>query len=276
MNYRHIYHAGNFADVFKHWILTLILDSLCVKDTPFCLIDTHASLGFYDLRDAHAQKTLEYKSGIERVLMQSPAPAFNAYFNLVKKYQHEHNAYPGSAAIMYEYLRQNDRLVLNELHPEDFIKLSNNFNGERRITILQQDAYACIKSLLPPKERRGLILIDPPFEQPDEFLKIIASLKEGLKRFATGIYAIWYPIKDRVQIAKFYRDITALKFKDAIGVEFHANESILNQLQSCGMVIINPPWKLRESLDENLGKLIKYLSLSQGTYELFDFSQDRL
>ncbi len=271
MNYRHIYHAGNFADVFKHWILTLILDRMCVKNTPFCLIDTHASLGFYDLQHANAQKTLEYKSGIERVLLQSPAPAFGAYFNIVKKYQYEHQAYPGSGAIMYEYLRDKDRLILNEMHPEDVLELSNNFKSDRRVKILQQDAYACIKAILPPKERRGLILIDPPFEQADEFLKIIVGIQDGMRRFATGIYAIWYPIKDRVQIAKFYRDITTLKLQNAIGIELHANERILNQLHSCGMIIINPPWKLRENLDTNFAILISYLGLIHGTYKLFDF-----
>ncbi len=272
MNYRHIYHAGNFADVFKHWVLTLALDKLCVKDSPFCLIDTHAALGFYNLRHNHAQKTLEYKSGIERVLGHAPASAFTSYINIVNKYEHDHHAYPGSSAIMREYLRDNDRLILNELHPEDYRSLIDNFKGDQRIKITQQDAYACIKALLPPKERRGLILIDPPFEKEDEFLKIILGLKDGLKRFATGIYAIWYPIKDRKNIEKFYRDLTTLGVNNILGIEIHANDSILEQLHSCGMVIINPPWKLREDLESNLTLLIKYLNLSNGTYKLFDLS----
>lgn len=270
MNYRHIYHAGNFADVFKHWVLTLILDGLCVKDTPFCLIDTHASLGFYNLQDASAQKTQEYKSGVARILEQNPAPEFAKYFDIIKKYQLEYNAYPGSGAIMYEYLRGHDRLILNELHPEDFATLNNNFKNCHNVKILQQDAYLCIKANLPPIERRGLILIDPPFEQTQEFSLIINGLKEGLRRFATGIYAIWYPIKDRKQIAKFYRNITDLGLKNVVGLELHANESILNQLHSCGMIIINPPWKLREALDANINTLIKYLKISHGTYKLFD------
>jgi 23S rRNA (adenine2030-N6)-methyltransferase len=271
MNYRHIYHAGNFADVFKHWILTLILDKLCVKDAPFCLLDTHAALGFYDLQHAHAQKTQEYKSGIARVLEHSPTPAFRSYVDIVNKYQHDHNAYPGSGAIMHEYLRDNDRLILNELHPEDYQALIDNFKGDKRVKIMQQDAYVCIKALLPPKERRGLILIDPPFEKTDELVKIITSIKDGLQRFATGIYAVWYPIKDRKQIAKFYRDLATLDLKNSLGIELHANDSILDQLHSCGMIIINSPWKLREELEANLPILIKYLELSKGTYKLFDF-----
>lgn len=272
MNYRHIYHAGNFADVFKHWILTLILDRLCVKDAPFCLIDAHAALGFYNLQHEHAQKTLEYKSGVERFLEHSHTQAFISYVDIINKCQHNHHAYPGSGAIMYEYLRDNDRLILNELHPDDYQDLVNNFKGDKRVKTTQQDAYACIKALLPPKERRGLILIDPPFEKPDEFSKIVNSIKEGLKRFATGIYAIWYPIKNRKHIAKFYRELTALGLNNAIGVELHANDSVLNQLHSCGMIIINSPWKLREDLEANLSTLLKYLDLNKGNYKLFDFS----
>jgi len=272
MNYRHIYHAGNFADVFKHWILTLILDRLCVKNTPFCLLDTHAALGFYNLQHDNAQKTLEYKSGIARILEHAPDPAFKSYVNIVNKYRHDHSAYPGSGAIMHEYLRDNDRLILNELHPEDYQALTDNFKSDKRIQIMQQDAYICIKAVLPPKERRGLILIDPPFEQTDEFSKIITGLKDGLKRFATGVYAIWYPIKDRKQIDKFYRELKDMSLKNAIGIELHANDSILEQLHSCGMIIINPPWKLQQDLEANMPTLIKYLELSKGSYKLFDFS----
>jgi 23S rRNA (adenine2030-N6)-methyltransferase len=235
------------------------------------LLDTHASLGFYDLQHANAQKTQEYKSGIERILEHEIAPLFKPYIDIVNKYQHDHHAYPGSGAIMHEYLRDNDRLILNELHPEDYRTLIDNFKGDRRVKITQQDAYISVKALLPPKERRGLILIDPPYEQADEFFKIVTSLKEGLKRFATGIYAIWYPIKDRKQIANFYRDLATLELKNSIGIELHANDSVLEQLHSCGMVIINPPWKLREELETSLPALIKYLELSKGTFKLFDF-----
>lgn len=268
MNYRHIYHAGNFADVFKHWILTSILTKLCIKPSPFCLFDTHAGLGLYDLQHANAQKTLEFKSGIEQLLDKNVAPEFTAYINIVMQYKKQHGMYPGSAAIMQEFCRDNDRLILSELHPEDYEVLHGNFKFDKRVKTLHQNGYTTLKALLPPAERRGLILIDPPFEETNEFEQIVNSIKESLKRFATGIYAIWYPIKDRKQLHKFYRDIEKLPIANAFYVELHANESILNQLNSCGMLIINPPWQLQETLEHSMPQLISYLNFKHGTFEL--------
>lgn len=268
MNYRHIYHAGNFADVFKHWILTLLLTKLCIKKTPFCLFDTHAGLGFYDLQDANALKTLEFKSGVDRLSDKTIDPEFNAYINLVTEYNKQYSTYPGSPAIMQSFLRENDRLILSELHPDDYKILHNNFKKDKRIITLQQNGYATLKALLPPPERRGLIHIDPPFEKEDEFEQIIISINESLKRFVTGIYAIWYPIKNRKIINKFYSNLEKTTATSIIAIELHANESILNQLNSCGMVIINPPWQLEETLKVSMPKLLSYLDFSHGSFDL--------
>jgi 23S rRNA (adenine2030-N6)-methyltransferase len=268
MNYRHIYHAGNFADVFKHWILTLILIKLCAKDAPFCLIDTHAGLGTYALDDPQAVKTKEAESGVNRILNKQLNEDFEPYQNIVKQYLNGYAIYPGSPAIMSEFLRSSDRLILSELHPEDYVVLHDYFKRNKQVKILQQDGYTSIKALLPPIERRGLILIDPPFEQTNEFEQIINGLKEGLKRFATGIYAVWYPIKDRKQIANFYKDLRNITQTEILAIEIHANESILNQLNSCGMIIVNPPWQLYETLQANLPKLLEYLDFNNGTYNL--------
>lgn len=268
MNYRHIYHAGNFADVFKHWILTLILSKLSKKTTPFCLFDTHAGLGFYDLQDVNAQKTLEFKSGVARLLDKTVAPEFNDFIRLIIEYNRQYSAYPGSPAIMQAFMRATDRLILSELHPADYQTLKHNFKDDRRITTLQQSGYATLKALLPPLERRGLILIDPPFEKDDEFEQIIISIKESLKRFANGIYAIWYPIKDRKAISQFYNNLEKTSAASILVIELHANESILNQLNSCGMVVINPPWQLEETLKSAMPNLISYLNFNRGTFDL--------
>lgn len=267
MNYRHIYHAGNFADVFKHWIITLILERLCIKDKPFCILDTHAGIGFYDLHNENAQKTLEAESGVNLLLDKKTNDAFAAYLKIVKDYM-QHNIYPGSPAIMQHFLRDNDRMFLNELHIDDFAELKQNFIADKRIRVLHDDAYLCIKALLPPIERRGFVLIDPPFEQTNEFEQIITGLQDGLKRFATGIFAIWYPIKDRKTIDKFYKKLQMLLQVPAFYVELHANESILNQLNSCGMVVINPPWQLFETLQKNMTQLLSYLEFKHGSYKL--------
>lgn len=267
MNYRHLYHAGNFADVFKHWVLTLVLEKLCQKDTPFCLLDTHAGLGLYDLQHANAQTTLEHEAGVAKIIDRALTQNFDSYATIIKRYQAQ-EIYPGSAAIMQYFLRENDRLFLNELHPQDYLELRENFIADKRIKISNNDAYQCLKALLPPKERRGLVFIDPAFEQKDEFAQIINGLREAIKRFANGIYVIWYPIKDRKIVDKFYRNLQELPLESCISIELHANENMDTQLTSNGLVIINPPWQLDSTLLAGLPELLKYLDFAHGTYNL--------
>lgn len=267
MNYRHIYHAGNFADVFKHWILTLVLEKLCQKDTPFCLLDTHAGLGLYDLQHANAQITLEHKAGVAKVIDRDLTHKFDSYKTIIKSYQSQ-QIYPGSAAIMQYFLRDGDRLFLNELHPQDYLELRDNFVADQRIKIFNNDAYQSLKALLPPKERRGLVFIDPAFEQKDEFTQLINGLREAVKRFANGIYVIWYPIKDRKIIDRFYRNLLKLSLDSCISIELHANENMDTQLTSNGLVIINPPWQLDAAILDGMPDLLKYLDFAHGTYKL--------
>src|SRR5581483_10069148 len=181
----------------------------------------HAGLGFYDLQHANAQITHEYNDGAAQFLENKVADEFKAYSEIVKSYTSQH-LYPGSAAIMQHYLRENDRLMLNELHPEDFQVLRDNFSSDRRVKIFNQNGFQCLKALLPPSERRGLIFIDPAFEVKDEFFLIIDGMKDALKRFATGIYLIWYPIKDRKPVEHFYRQLGELS-SPMMYVELHAN-----------------------------------------------------
>ena len=266
MNYRHIFHAGSFSDVFKHWVLTLLLDKLIEKPTPFCVIDTHAGLGVYDLKHINAQKTLEQDSGVQRILQKELDPAFLSYYKILTSNNNPSEIYPGSPKIIQYFLRETDRLFAAELHQEDYLSLSENFRADKRVKTLHQNGYEAIKAILPPKEKRGLIFIDPPFEETDEFAQVINALQDGLKRFAHGIYAVWYPIKDQHQVSKFYAALKQLPVTKCLSVELNANEPNLNQLNSCGMVIINPAWQLDTKLGENLPKLLKYLDFNRGSF----------
>jgi 23S rRNA (adenine2030-N6)-methyltransferase len=268
MNYRHIYHAGNFADVFKHWILTLLLQKFLEKDTPFFILDTHAGIGIYNLEHENAKKTQEFCSGITKLLKHKVTADFKKYIEIVNNLNSggEMQLYPGSPYICNDFLRSGDRLALAELHPEDFASLEQNFADNPQISLLNQDGYAAIKALLPPLQKRGLIFIDPPFEVPNEFDLIVKSLQTGLKRFGHGVFAIWYPIKDRKLVKRFYSQVKALEIEKLLTIEIHANAPTLNQLSSCGMLIINPPWQLDAKLRANLPQLLKYFEFPHGTY----------
>ncbi|MBK8286479.1 MAG: 23S rRNA (adenine(2030)-N(6))-methyltransferase RlmJ, partial [Ahniella sp.] len=210
MNYHHAYHAGNFADVVKHIVLVALIESLKQKQTPFHVIDTHAGAGRYDLLQPEAQKTGEYRDGIARLLGVERLPTLvHAYLNLVRL-QQPHTAgfsvYPGSPQIARLMLRDQDRLTLCELQEEESIELRRLFRGDSRVSVHTRDGYEALNGLVPPKEKRGLVLIDPPFEaQEDEFKVIQSTLAMAQLKWPTGIYAIWYPIKLRAPIQRFHR-----------------------------------------------------------------------
>jgi 23S rRNA (adenine2030-N6)-methyltransferase len=254
MNYRHAYHAGNFADVLKHSVLALILQHLTLKDTPFRVIDTHAGIARYDLAGPEAAKTGEWRDGVGRLLGPNAAsmPADIAthlapYLQTVTDLNagRDITLYPGSPLVALALIRKADRLVANELHPEDSAALDDAIGGDRRAKVLQLDAYTALKSLLPPPERRGVILVDPPFETRDEFDRLMHGLREATRRFATGTYLIWHPIKDRSAVTAFHDEIVAARYAKAIALELAVgttrNASALN---ACGLVVINPPHTL--------------------------------
>lgn len=257
MNYRHAYHAGNFADVLKHAVLALVIEHLKLKDAPFRVIDTHAGSGLYDLEGEQAGKTGEWRDGIGRLQGDSPLPPDAAavlapYLGAVAAV----NApgvlryYPGSPWLALALMRASDRLVANELHPEDAASLAASVARDRRAKILELDGWVAIKSLLPPKERRGVVLIDPPFEVPDEFERLRLGLREAVRRFATGTYLLWYPIKDPRRVASFRRSIADIDHLDGLSVELHIGAPRgPNTLCGCGLIILNPPHTLRAQLD---------------------------
>jgi 23S rRNA (adenine2030-N6)-methyltransferase len=267
MNYRHAFHAGNFADVFKHAILVGLLESLKAKQTPFCYIDTHAGSGRYDLHSVEARKTGEHADGVMRLLSASKLPAsLHIYLNLVRSLNggrgSDLNVYPGSPLLASLLLRENDRGLLCETQDAEAEKLRNVLRSDARMQILGRDGYAALKALLPPKERRGLVLIDPPFEaQEDEFRAIEIALGDALKRWPTGMYAIWYPIKLRLHIAPFSRWLYKCGAKNVLLTELllHPDNSAL-RLNGCGMALINPPWKFDRQLAELLPSLAQHLA----------------
>lgn len=256
MNYRHIYHAGNFADVFKHWILTLILQHLNKKDKPYAVLDTHAGIGFYDLHSVRAEKTLEAHDGILKLLAQTDVPeSFVPYLDIVKKLNPDNvlSAYPGSPAIVQQFLREQDDFHACELHPEDFEVLKSGFYNDKRIHLHHEDAYHALSGLLPFKQKRGLILIDPPFERKDEFQALIKALQKAIHKFRQGIYAIWYPIKDYQLVEDFYRELNTLDHDELFIAELIIHDLQNTQrLNGCGMAIINPPWQLADEVNAEL------------------------
>ncbi len=269
MNYRHDYHAGNFADVLKHAVLALVIEHLKQKPAPFRVIDTHAGAGLYDLGGSEAEKTGEWRNGIGRLLnARLPAvlqPSLAAYLGAVAAENDggELHLYPGSPRIARSLIRPVDHLIANELHPEDFRRLKQLFAGDPRVKVLNLDGWVALKSLLPPKERRGVVLVDPPFEEPDEFGRLTRGLASAAKRFAGGIILLWYPIKDRAAVARFHRDLQDLGLAKLLAVELMIRaQRRTDELVGTGLVMLNPPFLL----DARLAQLVPSLAetLAQG------------
>lgn len=247
MNYRHIYHAGNFADIFKHSVLTLLIDYLHQKDKPCTYIDTHAGLGLYDLRDKKANLTTESKKGILKLLnAEKHISELDHYLEIVKKYlAPEYPIYPGSPFFMKELQREQDTIILNELHNEDVEELKHNFRRSERIHIHHRNAYEFLPAMLPPTSKRGLILIDPPFEKTTELKDFQIAIEKSLKRFETGIYMLWYPIINtttKYNISKLMRTLPQNTLQAEVIINEISEES--KGLNGCGVIIINPPFKI--------------------------------
>lgn len=260
MNYRHNYHAGSFADVFKHIVLIALIQSLLQKEKPFCYLDTHAGAGRYDLSSEAAQKSREFDTGIIQLLKQKHFPEeIESYLAAINAVNAEKKSlpqfYPGSPRIVRYLLRPQDSMILTELHPEEFATLKQEFRQDKQVAVHHQDGYQALKAFLPPSERRGLVFIDPSFEKSEEFKQIITGLKIALERWAAGIYAIWYPIKNRTEVNDFYRGLKTQFSKEILIIEFGIYAEDLPGLTTCGMVIINPPWQL----DRKFEKIIPWL-----------------
>ena len=266
MNYRHAFHAGNFADVHKHVVLTRILHYLREKQAAFRVVDTHAGAGLYDLTGPEAQRSGEWRGGIARLMAASLAPdaaaliapfreavaALNTSDRLVR--------YPGSPTLARAFLRRQDRLIACELEPQAATALARNLHGDPRIKTIAIDGWSALSAYLPPKERRGLVLIDPPFEEEREFMRLADGLAQAHRKWATGIYMIWYPIKGRTQpdaLAKRLRRFGIAKvLRNELIVAPVSDPSRLN---GSGLIVINPPWMLEKELAVLLPALLHML-----------------
>jgi 23S rRNA (adenine2030-N6)-methyltransferase len=268
MNYRHAFHAGNFADVLKHVVLIMLIEHLKKKPAPFFYLDTHAGRGVYDLSDAQAQRSGEYKGGIGR-LLEERAPSLpaeiSAYVNLVRASAGQGHsaitAYPGSPIIVAALRRPTDRLILMETLPKEASALSAALGRQRLLSVLESDGYAALKAQLPPRENRGLVLIDPPYESDLEFDRVLAGLEVGHERWPTGIYCVWYPLTDRAGPLRFRHNLERSGIRRVLDVTLSVLPADAQVgMSGAGLVIVNPPWLLDERLKELLPQLHRLLS----------------
>jgi 23S rRNA (adenine2030-N6)-methyltransferase len=266
LSYRHAYHAGNFADVFKHVVLVLILEALRRKDKSFLYLDTHAGAGRYDLRGEMAAKNREYASGIGR-LWNAPAPpaAVAAYLDAVRALDPHAPAsprwYPGSPRIAHHFLRPGDRMLLAEKHGADSALLRAEFSGDKQVRVCREDGYHLLKSKLPPREHRALILIDPAYELRGELDRVFDGLQEGYQRLATGTFAIWYPVTPKINADTLRQKLRESGIRRVLNTELCVlpRDNPLG-LNGSGLLIINPPWQLDEAIQGLLAWLRQVLS----------------
>lgn len=261
MNYRHVYHAGNHADVLKHIVMMRAFLHLRKKDKPFLFLDAHAGTGLYALWGDEALKTLEWQDGVGRfydpsgsaVPLAAESEALIAPWReviaSVNATGQPLSHYPGSPAFALQALRMTDRILLNELHPEDHGKLADFVARDKRVSSVEGDAAIAVKAYLPPPERRGLILIDPPYEREDEARRAIQMLKDGCRRFATGVFALWYPVTGDGLSELLVEEARALAIPKMLKVELLVRKPVANGgLAGSGLILINPPWPLAEEL----------------------------
>ena len=267
MNYRHAYHAGNHADVLKHAVLARLMEHLKKKDKPFRVIDAHAGIGLYDLAGLEAGKTGEWEGGIGKL-----AEPFNAEIEaLLAPYRAVIAAlnpdgglryYPGSPELSLRLMRPNDRLIANELHPQDAVALERQYLHDPRCDVTAMDAETCLKAKLPPPERRGVILVDPPYELKTEAEKTVHMLEQGVRRFAQGVFVVWYPMKADQTAETVLTGAKEIGLPGTLKVQMRVREAFKGGgLAGSGLVILNAPWKLDAELRQLVPALAQRLGI---------------
>ena len=269
MNYRHAFHAGNFADVFKHAVLARIIEYLKRKEAPFRVIDTHAGRGIYDLASVEAGKTGEWINGIGKIstarITGNASDLLAPYLSTVSGDGGEPDQYPGSPVIARRLLRKQDRLSAFELHPEDHAELAALFAGDWQARINLLDGWLVSGAHLPPKEKRGLVLIDPPFEKAGEFDRMIDALQKGERRWPGGIFMLWYPLKHDGEVERFISALRGSAVRDLIRVELQVKKASPEPgLYGSGLIIKNPPFVLKEELESILPVLTTEMAQDAG------------
>ncbi|ENN9907936.1 23S rRNA (adenine(2030)-N(6))-methyltransferase RlmJ [Vibrio fluvialis] len=272
LSYRHSFHAGNHADVVKHIVQSLILSALQQKDKPFVYHDTHSGVGRYDLTHEWSERTGEYKQGIARLWQQTEVPEdIHSYLEAIKALNDdgELRYYPGSPRVARAHLRSHDRMVLTELHPSDYPLLEQEFHRDRQVAIFKEDGFARLKGSLPPKERRGLVLIDPPYELAKEYRDVVQAIAQSYKRWATGIYAIWYPVVNRCDIEDMIEGLQGLGIRKILQIELGVSPDTNERgMTASGMIVINPPWKLESQMQSILPFLKEAIAPATGHYKV--------
>lgn len=275
LSYRHAFHAGNHADVLKHFVLMQILAYYTLKDKPFWYIDTHAGAGMYELNTGYAAQNEEYETGISKLWQANDLPSeLDNYVGYIKSLNQPSNPktaklnlYPGSPICAKALLRQDDKMRLFELHPSDFEILRENFRGEQhQVKIDMSNGFAGIKAILPPPTRRAVVLIDPPYEEKQDYNRVVEMLQESLQRFATGTYIIWYPLLQRAEPAQMIEKLKALELEDWMNVSLTVQSPAIDGfgMYGSGLFIVNPPWTLPKILETVMPYLAEKLGVDDG------------
>jgi 23S rRNA (adenine2030-N6)-methyltransferase len=255
MNYRHIYHAGNFADVLKHAVLARLVLYMQNKDKAFRVLDTHAGIGLYDLSSEEAQKTGEWRDGIGR-LIDADLPAAAAdllapYLRVIRELNPESDLklYPGSPKLARMLFRPQDRLSAMELHPDDARRLARLFEGDYQARVTELDGWLALGAHLPPKEKRGIILVDPPFEEEGEYERLAKGLATAYRRFPGGTYCLWYPLKKGAPVKAFHQALQELEIPKMLCVELSVcSDRETTGLSGSGLIVVNPPFTLKDEM----------------------------
>lgn len=275
LSYRHAFHAGNHADVLKHFVLMQTLAYYTQKDKPFWYIDTHAGAGMYELNTGYAAQNEEYETGISKLWQGNDLPSELAnYVGYIKSLNQPSNPktaklqlYPGSPICAKTLMRENDKMRLFEIHPSDFEILRENFRGEQhQVKIDMSNGFAGIKAILPPPTRRAVVLIDPPYEEKQDYNRVVEMLQESLQRFATGTYIIWYPLLQRAEPAQMIEKLKALELEDWMNVSLTVQSPAIDGfgMYGSGLFIVNPPWTLPKILETVMPYLAEKLGVDDG------------
>jgi 23S rRNA (adenine2030-N6)-methyltransferase len=275
LSYRHAFHAGNHADVLKHCILVNLMRYLAQKDKAYWFIDTHAGAGAYGLDAGYASQNAEHEAGISRLWRQTDLPpALEDYVAVVRAINPNGNLslYPGSPYLASKLLREQDRMRLFELHPTDVDLLGKTFpDAGNRIIVTRGDGFAGLKALLPPPSRRALVLIDPSYEDKADYQNVFQALSDSLERFATGVYAIWYPLLQRQEAQRLAERFARLKNVEWINATLSVSAPSRDGfgMHGSGTFIVNPPWTLADTLRECLPYLARTLGVDgSGSFSL--------